>query len=88
MDMRGQGAIEYLLIIGAAILVIAVVIIALTSVTTAAGDSTDTNTVNDALDPLCVSQCTAYGTDYDLNTDGFCVNSSDPTDIKELTGNC
>ena len=40
MERKGQGAIEYLLIIGAAILVVAVVIIALVSVTTTAGDNT------------------------------------------------
>jgi hypothetical protein len=32
MDYRGQGAIEYLLIIGAAILVVAIVILAVTGV--------------------------------------------------------
>jgi hypothetical protein len=64
MDMRGQGAIEYLLIIGAAILVVAVVIIALTSVTSTAGEATGGDDVNAAFDPLCEAQCNGLNGDY------------------------
>jgi uncharacterized protein (UPF0333 family) len=35
MEQKAQGAIEYLLIIGAALLVVVIVIIAITSITTA-----------------------------------------------------
>ncbi|MFA6268797.1 MAG: class III signal peptide-containing protein [archaeon] len=42
MEQKAQGAIEYLLIIGAAILVVAIVIIAITGVTTS-GKSTVTD---------------------------------------------
>ena len=87
MDMRGQGAIEYLLIIGAAILVVAVVIIALTSVTSTAGDATDENAVNEAFDPLCKSQCDAYGPDYKIESTGDC-NNTVTGEIKALTGDC
>ena len=57
MDRQGQGAIEYLLIIGAAILVVAVVIIALTSVTGAATENTGSEDVNGTLVPLGKELC-------------------------------
>lgn len=47
MQNRAQGAIEYLLIIGAAILVVAIVIIAMTAITSTGKDSA--NTQNEAV---------------------------------------
>lgn len=44
MEERAQGAIEYLLIIGAAILVVAVVIVALTGVLGSGRGSTEGST--------------------------------------------
>jgi len=49
---RAQGAIEYLLIIGAAILVVAVVIIAVSGLLTEGTDSVDENEINMVRDPL------------------------------------
>ena len=47
MEQKAQGAIEYLLIIGAAILVVAIVIIAITSVVgTGKTQVGDTNQIN------------------------------------------
>ena len=82
MDMRGQGAIEYLLIIGAAILVVAVVIIALTSVTSTAGEATGGDDVNAAFDPLCEAQCDGFGGTYAA---GVCTVG---TEVQTLAGNC
>ena len=48
MEQKAQGAIEYLLIIGAAILVVAIVIIALSGVLT--GAKTDQNGFEDLND--------------------------------------
>ncbi|MFA5931225.1 MAG: class III signal peptide-containing protein [archaeon] len=66
---RGQGAIEYLLIIGAAILVIAIVIIAITSVVGTGKTSTteaaaDINSQNNQL--KCMK---------DVNTLGGCTST-------------
>lgn len=52
MEQKAQGAIEYLLIIGAAILVVAVVVIALTGILGSGTAQTDANDVNESLDPL------------------------------------
>ena len=53
MEQKAQGAIEYLLIIGAAILVVAIVIIALSGVLTGAkADQNGMNDVNDAKNAL------------------------------------
>jgi hypothetical protein len=52
MEEKAQGAIEYLLIIGAAILVVAVVVIALTGVLGGAKNQTDANDINSSLGPL------------------------------------
>nr|HPM86271.1 hypothetical protein [archaeon] len=53
MEQRAQGAIEYLLIIGAAILVVAIVIIALSGVLTGATEEQgDMNDLNDAKNTL------------------------------------
>ncbi len=69
MERKAQGAIEYLLIIGAAILVVAVVVIALTGITSAGQDQVDTNAIGDATESL---QCTK-----DINYLGEC-SSLDP----------
>ncbi|MFA7133495.1 MAG: class III signal peptide [archaeon] len=53
MEQKAQGAIEYLLIIGAAILVVAIVIIALSGVLTGATEEQgDMNDLNDAKNTL------------------------------------
>jgi hypothetical protein len=52
MEQKAQGAIEYLLIIGAAILVVAIVIIAVSGVLTGAKGQNDMNDVNAAKDTL------------------------------------
>jgi cell division septation protein DedD len=53
MEQKAQGAIEYLLIIGAAILVVAIVIIALSGVLTGATEEQgDMNDLNDAKEKL------------------------------------
>lgn len=53
MEQKAQGAIEYLLIIGAAILVVAIVIIALSGVLTGATEEQgDMNDLNDAKEQL------------------------------------
>jgi len=53
MEQKAQGAIEYLLIIGAAILVVAIVIIALSGVLTGAkADQNGMDDVNNAKDTL------------------------------------
>ncbi|MFA5763759.1 MAG: hypothetical protein WC915_03015 [archaeon] len=80
MDRQGQGAIEYLLIIGAAILVVAVVIIALTSVTSSATDNTGADDVNGTLVPLCKELCTSNNGTWAANK---CTNPDTP-----LTGQC
>jgi len=66
MDMKGQGAIEYLLIIAAAILVVAIVILALTGALGSGQDQstqaiTDQNTQQNQL--RCMNDCNALGTD-------------------------
>jgi hypothetical protein len=85
MDRQGQGAIEYLLIIGAAILVVAVVIIALTSVTSGATNATDENAVQGAMDPLCKSQCESLDSTNDFNELG-CFDTDG--NVVPLSGNC
>lgn len=52
MEERAQGALEYLLIIGAVILVVAVVIIALSGVLVETKTATDSNDYNDSLNQL------------------------------------
>jgi len=60
MERKGQGAIEYLLIIGAAILVVAIVIVAITSVvTTTPPTGTDANKATNML--KCNSDITSIG---------------------------
>jgi len=64
MNYKGQGAIEYLLIIGAAILVVAIVIIAITGAmgqgtTQGTQAQTDQNTQNNIL--RCTADCNAQG---------------------------
>ena len=52
METKAQGAIEYLLVIGAVILVVAVVIIALSGVLSNTKQQTDSNDYNDSLTVL------------------------------------
>ena len=52
MKQKAQGAIEYLLVIGAVILVVAVVIIALSGTLTDTRDSVDKNEISNMNDPL------------------------------------
>ncbi len=55
---KAQGAIEYLLIIGAAILVVAVVVIALSGIIGAGSDTTDTEAINSTYNALqCQKDC-------------------------------
>jgi len=65
MEQKAQGAIEYLLIIGAAILVVAIVIIAVTSVlgqgkTQTTGGAADQNTAIFKLN--CMNDCNSLDT--------------------------
>ncbi len=79
MDKKGQGAIEYLLIIGAAILVVAVVIIALVSVTGAATDDTTGEEAQAAqLLQSCIASCGTIGGDWNYN-DNLCYSIAQPT---------
>jgi hypothetical protein len=85
MERKGQGAIEYLLIIGAAILVVAVVVIALTSVTSAGGDAVDNNNVAQSNDALqCQQLCNQSGGTID--DDGKCTETI--TGIPDDGTNC
>lgn len=71
MEERAQGAIEYLLIIGAAILVVAVVVIALTGVLGGAKDTSDTATgatTGANNDLLCQADCTSLGANTGAGT--------------------
>jgi hypothetical protein len=69
-NTTAQGAIEYLLIIGAAILIVAVVIIALVSVAGTATDRADEGEVDDAtLIMQCQAECMTFGTDSNWVTE-------------------
>ena len=62
MEERAQGAIEYLLIIGAAILVVAVVVIALTGVLGGAKTQANGADVNGTTEKLqCQANCGYLG---------------------------
>ncbi len=75
MDREGQGAIEYLLIIGAAILVVAVVVIALVTVTQAGTDSIGAENITGTYDELkCLDGCNAVGGTYAA---GDCTGRTD-----------
>ncbi|MDD3083952.1 MAG: class III signal peptide-containing protein [Candidatus ainarchaeum sp.] len=72
MEKKGQGAIEYLLIIGAAILVVAVVVIALVSITTEATEETEN--ADPTLIMKCQRECLENGGSWDSETnkcDGY-----------------
>jgi hypothetical protein len=60
-ENKAQGAIEYLLIIGAAILVVALVIIAVTSVTTSGTANTSEESVDATLNPLEIQKLKMQG---------------------------
>jgi hypothetical protein len=69
MEKNAQGAIEYLLIIGAAILIVAVVIIALVSVAGTATDRTDEGEVDQAtLIMQCQAECIKLGSNFNWNS--------------------
>ena len=82
MDRQGQGAIEYLLIIGAAILVVAVVIIALVSITGSATENTGQEDVDATLLPACREICINTGGTWS-NVDSNCANEA-----PALSGSC
>lgn len=52
MDVSAQGAIEYLLIIGAAILVVAIVVVSMTSLVGAGEDNVESSQITDSYNPL------------------------------------
>ena len=60
MEQKAQGAIEYLLIIGAAILVVAIVIIAITSVV-GSGKTSVTSDANQLNSLKCTKDINALG---------------------------
>ena len=62
MEQKAQGAIEYLLIIGAAILVVAIVVVALSGIVTSGTKASDTNTISGTYDSLnCQKDINALG---------------------------
>jgi hypothetical protein len=64
MEKKAQGAIEYLLIIGAAILVVAIVIIAITSVlntSKTSGETALTDQQKQQNTLRCTADCTVLG---------------------------
>jgi len=70
MEQKAQGAIEYLLIIGAAILVVAIVIIAITSVMQAGqGDNNDAKLAQE-------KQSNTLKCQSDINAMGGCTVAS------------
>ncbi len=76
MNYKGQGAIEYLLIIGAAILVVAIVIIAVTGAlgqgTTQGGQAQkDQNVQNNKL--ACMADCNVAGPCYTASANAGCA---------------
>jgi hypothetical protein len=78
MKQNAQGAIEYLLIIGAAILVIALVIIALTSVTKSGTENAEVTGVTSPLKELINKNAilnieTTYGQNIEDITTGITV---------------
>jgi len=61
-EKKAQGAIEYLLIIGAAILVVAIVSISMVGVTTGGLEKTDADTIRDTTLILeCQKECIQQG---------------------------
>ena len=71
MERKGQGAIEYLLIIGAAILVVAIVIIAVTSILQQ-GQTQNTGAVSDQAKQANTLKCQG-----DINAMGFANSRTD-----------
>jgi len=71
MERKGQGAIEYLLIIGAAILVVAIVIIAVTSILQQ-GQTQNTGAVSDQAKQANTLKCQG-----DINALGFVSGYTD-----------
>lgn len=77
---RGQGAIEYLLLIAAAILVVSIVITAITAVTSEGTTTVDSNSVSESTKELeCLNDINYLGQTgevYDCCTQGFDNNNS------------
>jgi type II secretory pathway pseudopilin PulG len=92
MNRKGQGAIEYLLIIGAAILVVAVVIIALVSVTGTATEGTQGDEAQAAQQlQQCIVQCAIQGGDWNYTTtkcDSLTTPEGDYAETDSETGPC
>jgi len=81
MERKGQGAIEYLLIIGAAILVVAIVIVAITSVVNTGKTQPGMNDQNKALN---VAKCSV-----NINSlGGTCTVSGTPPTLVAGCGCC
>ncbi|VVB76575.1 Class III signal peptide [uncultured archaeon] len=91
MERKGQGAIEYLLIIGAAILVVAIVIVAITSVTSANSKVSTSDQNNASAILKCQVDCNNMGscgtiaapTGCALNAPSSCVISGATTSCKK-----
>lgn len=61
MNSKAQGSIEYLLIIGAAIIVVGVVVISLIGLTSAGEDQISQEQINNTLNPLQIQRLKALG---------------------------
>lgn len=84
-EFSAQGAIEYLLIIGAAILVVAVVIVALSGVFSDARVDASSSAAIDTKDPLR-DLFGNWGGEVKTNQLGVVVNSPDPNYISDNLG--
>ncbi len=85
MEKNGQGAIEYLLIIGAAILVVAVVVIALTGVLDAGNDQTSDTDVETSLMAL---ECQKDSTYSPMTSPTQTCCTEFPTEYTATSGTC
>lgn len=85
INQRAQGAIEYLLIIGAAILVVAVVIIAVSGIMVEGKDSVDENKTTVVANPLRESLADSRGQYFlPANTDREYIYVGGATTLGEL----
>jgi uncharacterized protein (UPF0333 family) len=63
MNTKGQGSIEYLLLIAAAILVVSIVIVAITTVTSQGAQTVDADQVSESTQELeCLNDINHLGT--------------------------
>jgi len=83
MDKTGQGAIEYLLIIGAAIIVVAIVVIMLTGILS--NSDTDTEQATDAIKTL---GCDLNAVDCACTADADCESSLGNFTCNTTSGIC